>query len=188
MAKLVYSAIASADGYVEDASGNFEWGAPDDEVLSFLNDLERPVGTYLYGRRMYQTMLYWENVDAQSGHPPLDLEWAAIWRAADKIVFSATLAAAPTARTRIEPSFDPGLVRRLKETADRDLTVGGANLAGQALKAGLVDEVQLFLVPVIVGGGKRALPDGARADLELRETRRFASGVVYLSYRLPSGG
>jgi dihydrofolate reductase len=188
MAKLVYSAIASADGYIEDASGDFQWGAPDDEVLSFLNDLERPVGTYLYGRRMYETMLYWENADALSGASPLDQEWAGIWRAADKIVFSTTLTTASTARTRIEPGFDPGLVRRLKEAADRDLTVGGANLAGQALKAGLVDEVQLFLVPVIVGGGKRALPDGIRADLELRETRQFTSGVVYLSYRLPSGG
>jgi dihydrofolate reductase len=184
MAKLIYSAIASADGYVEDASGDFQWAAPGDEVLSFLNDLERPVGTYLYGRRMYETMLYWEDADALSGHGSLDLEWAGIWRAADKIVFSTTLAAASTARTRIEPSFDPGLVRRLKETADRDLTVGGANLAGQALAAGLVDEVQLLLVPAIVGGGKRALPDGVRADLELRETRQFTSGVVFLSYRV----
>jgi dihydrofolate reductase len=184
VAKLIYSAIASADGYVEDAAGDFQWAAPDDEVLSFVNDLERPVGTYLYGRRMYQTMAYWENPDALSGQPPLGLEFAGIWQAADKIVFSRTLAAALTARTRIEPSFDPDLVRRLKETAARDLTVGGANLAGQAIRAGLVDEVQLLLVPAIVGGGKRALPDGARADLELRGTRQFASGVVYLSYRL----
>lgn len=184
MAKLVYSAIASADGYIEDASGDFQWAAPDDEVLSFLNDLERPVGTHLYGRRMYETMRYWENADALSGASPLELEWAGIWRAADKIVFSATLGTASTARTRIERGFDPGLVRQLKETADRDLTVGGANLAGQALKARLVDEVQLFLVPVIVGGGKRALADGARADLELQEMRRFAGGVVYLSYRV----
>jgi dihydrofolate reductase len=188
MAKLIYSVIASADGYMEDAAGDFQWAAPDDEVLSFINDLERPVGTYLYGRRMYETMLYWENADALSGHPPLNLEFAGIWQAADKIVFSTTLAAASTARTRIEPSFDPDLVRRLKETAARDLTVGGANLAGQALQAGLVDEVQLFLVPAIVGGGKRALPDGVRADLELRDTRRFAGGVVYLRYQCASGG
>jgi len=188
MAKLIYSTIASADGYVEDATGDFQWAAPDDEVLSFVNDLERPVGTYLYGRRMYETMLYWENADAPSGHPPLDLEFAGIWQAADKIVFSATLAAASTARTRIEPSFDPDLVRRLKETAARDLTVGGANLAGQAIRAGLVDEVQLFLVPALVGGGKRALPDGAHLDLALRDTRRFASGVVYLRYECASGG
>ena len=188
MAKLIYSAIASADGYIEDATGDFQWAAPDDEVLSFINGLERPVGTYLYGRRMYETMLYWENADALSGHPPLDLEFAGIWRAADKVVFSTTLAAASTARTRIEPSFDPALVRRLKETADRDVTVGGANLGGQAIRAGLVDEVQLFLVPAIVGAGKRALPDGARLDLELRDTRRFAGGVVYLRYQSASGG
>jgi len=188
MGKLIYSAIASADGYVADAAGGFEWAAPDDEVLGFVNDLERPVGTYLYGRGMYQTMRYWENLDALSGHPPLDLQFARIWQAADKVVFSTTLTAAATARTRIEPSFDPDLVRRLKKSAARDLTIGGADLAGQALRAGLVDEVQLFLVPVIVGGGKRALPDGARADMELQGTRRFASGVVYLSYRLPSGG
>ena len=186
MAKLIYSAIASADGYIEDASGDFQWAAPDDEVLSFLNDLERPIGTYLYGRRMYETMRYWEDPDALAGSSPLELEWASIWRAADKIVFSTTLAAASTARTRIEPGFDPGLVRRLKETADRNLTVGGPNLAGQALEARLVDEVQLFLVPAIVGGGKRSLPAGVRADLELQDTRRFASGVVYLRYRLPS--
>jgi dihydrofolate reductase len=188
MAKLIYSAIASADGYVEDATGDFQWAAPDEEVFGFLNDLERPVGTYLYGRRMYQTMLYWETAHTVPGHSPVERDWTSIWQAADKIVFSATLTAASTARTRIEPSFDPDLVRRLKAAADRDLGVGGANLAGQAIRAGLVDEVQLFLVPAIVGGGKPALPDGARADLELLDMRRFASGVVYLSYRWPSGG
>ena len=188
MAKLIYSAIASADGYVEDAAGDIDWAAPDDEVHSFVNDLERPVGTYLYGRRMYETMRYWEDPDALAGESPIGLEFAGIWQAADKIVFSTTLAAASTARTRIEPSFDPDLVRRLKETAARDLTVGGANLGGQAIRAGLVDEVQLLLVPAIVGGGKRALPDGARLDLELRDTRRFASGVVYLRYQCASGG
>ena len=187
MAKLIYSVIASADGYVEDPTGDIDWGAPDDEVFRFVNDLERPVGTYLYGRLMYQTMLYWETAHTLPGQSPVEQEFTGIWQAADKIVFSTTLAAASTARTRIEPSFDPDLVRRLKETADRDLTVGGANLAGQALKAGLVDAVQLFLVPVMLGGGKRALPDNARVDLELQDTRRFASGVVYLSYRLPSG-
>jgi dihydrofolate reductase len=184
MAKLIYSVIASADGYVEDASGDIEWGAPDDETFRFVNDLERPIGTYLYGRRMYETMRYWETAHTLPGQTAVEQEFTGIWRAADKIVFSTTLAAAPTPRTRIEPSFDPVLVRRLKESADRDLTVGGANLAGQALKAGLVDQVQLFLVPVIVGGGKRALPDGLRAGLELTETRQFAGGVVYLSYRL----
>jgi dihydrofolate reductase len=188
MAKLIYSAIASADGYVEDAAGTFQWAEPDEEVFRFVNDLERPIGTYLYGRRMYQTMQSWETVHTLPGQPPVSLEFAGIWQAAEKIVFSATLTAASTARTRIEPSFDPDLVRRLKSAAGHDMTVGGANLAGQAIRAGLVDEVQLYLVPAIVGGGKRALPDGARADLELRDTRRFASGVVYLRYQLPSGG
>ncbi|HEX9039765.1 MAG TPA: dihydrofolate reductase family protein [Trebonia sp.] len=188
MANLIYSAIASADGYVEDEAGGFDWAAPDDEVLRFVNALERPIGTYLYGRRMYQTMLFWETAHALPGQSPAEREFTGIWQAADKIVFSATLAAASTAKTRIEPSFDPALVRRLKEAAGHDMTVGGANLAGQAVKAGLVDEVNLLLVPVIVGGGKRALPDGARADLELRDMRRFASGVVYLSYQLSSRG
>jgi dihydrofolate reductase len=183
MPKLIYSAIASADGYVEDAKGNFEWAAPDEEVLRFVNDLERPAGTYLYGRRMYQTMLPWESEHTLPSLTPAVLEFAGIWRAADKVVFSTTLTTASSARTRIEPSFDPDLVRRLKSAAGRDLTVGGANLAGQAIRAGLVDEVNLLLVPAIVGGGKRALPDGARADLELLGTRRFASGVVYLSYQ-----
>ena len=182
MAKLIYSAIASADGYVADAAGNFDWAAPDEEVFRFVNDLERPIGTYLYGRRMYETMFLWESPHALPAQPPAGQEFAAIWQAADKIVFSTTLTTAPTARTRLEPSFTPDLVRRLKSAAAKDMTVGGANLAGQAIRAGLVDEVNLLLVPAIVGGGKRALPDGARADLELMDTRRFAGGVVYLSY------
>jgi dihydrofolate reductase len=182
MAKLIYSAIASADGYVEDAAGNFDWAAPDEEVLRFVNDLERPIGTYLYGRRMYETMVFWESPHTPAGEPSASEEFAGIWRAADKVVFSTTLTAASSARTRIEPSFTPDLVRRLKSAAGHDMTVGGASLAGQAIRAGLVDEVNLLLVPAIVGGGKRALPDGARADLELMDTRRFASGVVYLSY------
>jgi dihydrofolate reductase len=183
MARLIYSAIASADGYVEDAAGRFGWAEPDDELLRFVNDLERPVGTYLYGRRMYETMLYWETAHTVPGQPSLNLEFAGIWQAADKIVFSATLPSASTARTRIERNFDPELVRQLTSAAERDLTVAGADLAGQAIKAGLVDELQLFLVPVIVGGGKRALPGDARSDLELLDTRRFASGAVYLRYR-----
>jgi dihydrofolate reductase len=183
MGKLIYSAIASADGYVEDAGGSFDWAAPDEEVFRFVNDLERPVGTYLYGRRMYETMVYWETALAVPGQPPVAREFASIWRAAEKIVFSTTLATVPSARTRIERNFDPGLVARLKSAAGHDLTVGGADLAGQAIRAGLVDELQLFLVPVIVGGGRRALPDGARSDLELLDTRRFAGGAVYLRYR-----
>jgi dihydrofolate reductase len=188
MANLIYSVIASADGYVEDARGDIDWAEPDEEVFHFVNDLERPIGTYLYGRRMYETMRSWETRELVDSQPPVGKEFAGIWQAADKIVFSTTLTTASGARTRIEPSFDPGLVRRLKAAADRDLTVGGANLAGQALKAGLVDEVRLLLVPAIVGGGKRALPDGVRADLELRDTRRFANGVVYLSYQCTSVG
>jgi dihydrofolate reductase len=183
MAKLIYSAIASADGYVEDADGKFEWAAPDEEVLRFVNDLERPVATYLYGRRMYETMVYWETAYTVPGHSSSDREFASIWRAAEKIVFSTTLESVSGAKTRIERSFDPAMVRRLKAAAERDMTVGGADLAGQAIKAGLVDELQLFLVPAIVGGGKRALPSGARLDLELLDTRRFASGAVYLRYR-----
>lgn len=183
MGKLIYSALASADGYVEDASGRFDWAAPDDEVHRFVNDLERPVGTYLYGRRMYQTMLCWETADTMPGQPSFALDFAGVWQAAEKIVFSRTLASVSSARTRIERAFDPDLVRQLKSATEHDMTVGGADLAGQAMKAGLVDELQLFLVPVIVGGGKRALPHGVRDDLELLDTRRFAGGAVYLRYR-----
>ncbi len=183
MARLIYSAIGSADGHVEDAAGSFDWAAPDEELLSFVNDLERPFGTYLYGRRMYETMLSWETAHTVPGQPPLMLEFTGIWQAADKIVFSTTLQSVSTARTRLERNFDPGMVRQLKSATEHDLTVGGADLAAQAIKAGLVDELQLFLVPVIVGGGKRALPDGVRSDLELLDTRRFASGAVYLRYR-----
>jgi dihydrofolate reductase len=182
MARLIYSAIASADGYVEDAAGGFDWAAPDEELHRFVNDLERPVGTYLYGRRMYQTMFYWETADTVPGQPPPAREFAGIWQAADKIVFSRTLQSVPGARTRIERNFDPGKIRQLKSATEHDMTVGGADLAGQAIKAGLVDELRLFLVPVIVGGGKRALPHGVRSDLELLDTQRFASGAVYLRY------
>jgi dihydrofolate reductase len=183
MGKLIYSAIGSADGYVEDAAGGFDWAAPDDELLGFVNELERPVGTYLYGRRMYETMRYWETADTVPGHSPLDREFTRIWQAADKIVFSTTLQSVPSARTLLERNFDPAAIRQLKSVTEADIAVGGADLAGQAVKAGLVDELQLFLVPVLVGGGKQALPDGVRADLELLDTRRFASGAVYLRYR-----
>ena len=182
MAKLIYGAIASLDGYVEDESGEFGWSEPDEEVHRFVNDLEREVGTYLYGRRMYETMVYWETAHTAADPPPHILDFAAIWQGADKIVFSRTLAEASSARTRIEPEFDPKAVRRLKEGADRDLTVGGAELAAQALAAGLVDEIQLFLAPVLVGGGKPALPENLRVDLELRDQRRFREGTVYMRY------
>ena len=183
MAKLIYSAIASADGYVEDADGSIGWGAPDEELLRFVNELERPVGTYLYGRRMYQTMLYWETAHTMPGQPSLVQEFTGIWQAAEKIVFSKTLESASSARTRIERDFDPGMVRQLKAAAGYDMTVGGADLAGQAIKARLVDELRLFLVPVVVGGGKRALPNGVGSELELLDTQRFASGAVCLRYR-----
>jgi dihydrofolate reductase len=183
MARLIYSAIASADGYVEDADGRFDWAAPDEELLRFVNSLERPAGTYLYGRRMYQTMLPWETAHTLPGQPALIQEFTGIWQAAEKIVFSRTLASVSSAKTRIERTFDPGVVRQLKSTAEHDITVGGADLAGQAIKAGLVDELRLLLVPVLVGGGKRALPHGIRSELELEDTQRFASGAIYLRYR-----
>jgi dihydrofolate reductase len=183
MAKLIYSAIASADGYVEDADGSFGWAAPDEELLRFVNELERPVGTYLYGRRMYQTMLYWETAGQVPGLPASVRDFARIWQAADKVVFSAMLTSVSSMRTRIERTFEPSVISRMKQAADRDMTVGGADLAGQALIAGLVDELQLFLMPVIVGGGKPALPAGARLELELLDTRPFATGAVFLRYR-----
>jgi dihydrofolate reductase len=183
MAKLVYSAIASLDGYVADEDGNFDWAAPDEEVHAFVNDLERKVGTYLYGRRMYEVMRYWETAQAVTDQPPVMRDFAEIWQAADKIVYSRTLEAVSTARTRIERDFDPEAVRRMKAQAERDLSVGGPDLAAQALGAGLVDECHLFVAPVVVGGGKRSLPDDVRLKLELLDERRFGSGMVYLYYR-----
>jgi dihydrofolate reductase len=181
VARLIYSAIASLDGYVADAEGTFDWSAPDEEVHAFVNDLERPIGTYLYGRRMYDVMVAWETMPL-AGEPPAMRDFAEIWRAADKVVYSRTLDAPASARTRVEREFDPEAVRRMKEEADRDISVGGPELAGQALAAGLVDEVGLFLCPIAVGGGTRALPAGVRVPLALREERRFANGVVYLRY------
>ena len=180
--KLIYAAIASLDGFIEDATGGFEWAAPDEQVHAYVNDLERPTGTYLYGRRMYETMRYWETAHTLPGQRPVSLDFARIWQAADKIVYSTTLQAADTARTRVVRDFDPDQVRKLKETAGRDLTVGGPHLAAQAIAAGLVDEYQLFLVPAVVGGGTRALPDRVRLDLALADERRFGNGTVYLRY------
>jgi dihydrofolate reductase len=183
MARLIYSAITSLDGYVADAHGNFDWAAPDEEVHGFVNDLERPVGTYLYGRRMYQMMTFWETAEARGDQSPAMQDFAEIWQAADKVVYSKTLEAASSARTRIERDFDPDAVRQLKASAERDLTVAGPELAGHALKAGLVDEMHLFLTPVVIGGGKRSLPDDVRLELDLLDERRFAGGVVFLHYR-----
>ena len=183
MAKLIYSAIASLDGYVADADGNFDWAAPDEEVHAFVNDLERPVGTHLYGRRMYETMVYWETAHTVAGQRPVAQDFTQIWRAADKVVYSRTLDAVASARTLLERDFDPEAVRRMKAAAGRDITVGGPDLAAQALAAGLVDECHLFLTPIVVGGGRRALPDDLRLKLELVDERRFGSGVVHLHYR-----
>jgi len=186
VAKLVYSALASLDGYVEDSSGNFEWAAPDDEVHAFVNDLERPIGTYLYGRRMYETMVSWETVNTGADQAAVSRDYAELWRAAEKIVFSRALRTVSSARTRIVPEFDPATIRKLKKSATRDITVGGAQLAGEAMAAGLVDECHLFLSPVLVGGGKSALPDKVRAQLELLDEHRFKGGVVHLHYGVRS--
>jgi dihydrofolate reductase len=183
MARLVYSMLASLDGFVEDSSGRFEWAAPDAEVHAFVNELERPVGTYLYGRRMYETMRYWEDPPDLAGQPPHIRDYAALWQAADKVVYSRTLRSVSSARTHIEPEFDADAVRRLKTEVPGEVSVGGPELAAQAIAAGLVDDYHLLLVPVLVGGGKRALPDGVRADLELVDERGFANGTVYLRYR-----
>ena len=184
MAKLIYSAITSLDGYVADAAGNFDWAEPDAEVHAFVNDLERPIGTYLYGRRMYETMVYWETAHTLADQTQIEQDYTTIWQGAEKIVYSRTLATVASARTRIERGFDPEAIRQLKARATRDITVGGPHLAAEALRAGLVDECQLFLAPMVVGGGNRALPDEVRVRLELLDERRFRNGVVYLRYRI----
>jgi dihydrofolate reductase len=180
---LVYSVIASLDGYTADAEGKFDWAEPDEEVHAFVNELERGTGTYLYGRRMYETMVYWETVPL-AGQSPVVTDFAGIWRAADKVVYSTTLKTASSARTRIEPRFDPEAVRALKRRGD--VSVGGPGLAASAIRAGLVDEYHLLVTPVVVGGGTAVFPDGVRAGLDLVAERRFASGVVYLRYRARS--
>ncbi len=187
VAKLIYSTLASLDGYTEDDDGRFDWARPDEEVHSFFNDLERPVGTHLYGRRMYETMVYWEKPEIVEGQPPFIRDFAEIWRAAEKVVYSRTLEEPSSARTRIERSFDPGAVRQMKDSAERDLAIGGPELAAQALGAGLVDELYLVLVPVAVGGGKPALPHGRRIDVELLDERRFVKGTICLHYRDRTG-
>jgi dihydrofolate reductase len=183
MGKLIYSAITSLDGYVADEGGSFDWAEPDEEVHIFINDLVRPIGTHLYGRRMYEVLVYWETAHTLADQPPFVLDFAAIWQTADKIVYSRTLETVSSARTRIERAFDPEAVRRLKAAAGRDVSVGGPELAAQAIKAGLVDEYHLFVTPVVVGGGKQWLPDDVRVELELLDERRFGNGVVHLHYR-----
>ena len=183
MGSLIYSAITSLDGYVADEQGNFDWGEPDEEVHSFINALEREVGTHLYGRRMYEVMVAWETLNLKD-QPPHMKEFAQIWRSADKVVYSKTLGSPPISRTRIERDFVPEAIRRMKAEAKHDLSVGGPELAAHALEADLVDECNLFLAPVVVGGGKQWLPTEIKFDLELRDERRFSSGFVYLGYRI----
>lgn len=183
MAKLIYSAIMSLDGYIADEDGNFDWAVPDEEVHAFINDLQQPLGTYLYGRRMYETMAGWETDPALAKHSPLMRDFAEIWQAADKIVYSRTLEEVSTARTRIERHFDPEAVGQLKTKARHDLAVGGPNLTAQAFKTGLVDECHLFVAPIVVGGGKQSLPDDVRVKLELLDERRFGNDMVHLHYR-----
>ncbi len=188
MPKLIYSTIASLDGFVADAGGDFGWAAPDEEVHAFVNDLERGIGTCLYGRRMYDVMRYWESDESEADRSQVSRDFRAIWQAADKVVYSTTLDAVSTGRTRLSPRFRADEVRRLKAGSDRDLSIGGPGLAGQALAAGLVDELHMIVVPHLVGGGTRALPEGLRTGLTLLDQRRFASGVVHLHYavRAPS--
>jgi dihydrofolate reductase len=183
MAKLIYSAITSLDGYVADKDGKFDWAMPDDELHAFVNDLVRPVGTHLYGRRMYEVMVGWETADTMADQGPVMRDFARIWQAADKVVYSRTLGAVSSARTRIEPDFDPAAVRQLKAAATADITIGGPGLAGAAIRAGLVDEMHFFLTPVVVGGGTPSLPTNVRQRLELLEEHRFGNGVVHLHYR-----
>ncbi|MCZ2828582.1 dihydrofolate reductase family protein [Modestobacter sp. VKM Ac-2986] len=183
MGRLQYAVLCSLDGYTADADGRFDWAAPDEELHAFVNDLERPVGTHLYGRRMYETLAVWQDV-AGPDHDPVENDYAEIWRAADKVVYSTTLAEVGTPRTRLERTFDPAAVARLKAGTDRDLAIGGPGLAAHALRAGLVDDLHQFVHPVVVGGGTRALPDGLRLDLELVSERRFAGGVVHLHHRV----
>jgi dihydrofolate reductase len=180
MAKLIYAAITSLDGYVADEQGGFDWAAPDEQVHAFVNDLQRPIGTYLYGRRMFEVMRFWQTADTDT---EVTRDYASIWRAADKVVFSRTLDPVDTARTRVERRFDPDAVRRLKAAADRDLSVGGPGLAAAVIRAGLVDEWHQFVTPIVVGGGTHWLPDGVRVPLDLLDEHRFASGVVHLHYR-----
>ena len=185
MGKLIYTGIASLDGYVADRNGDFSWSMPDEEVHSFVNDVEREAGTYLLGRRMYQVMSVWETLGTADA-PDYIQDYARIWQGADKVVYSSSLASVETARTRIERTFDADAVRQLKDSTEADLGVGGSTLAAAALRAGLVDECRLFVNPVAVGGGLRFLPDGLNLKFELLDERRFGNGVVYLSYRVPA--
>jgi dihydrofolate reductase len=184
MAKLIYTTLASVDGYIADKDGNFEWAAPQEDVHAFVNELERPIGTYLYGRRLYETMKVWDDPEAFANEPRVVQDYGAIWRSAEKIVYSSSLASASSARTRIERVFDADAVRGLKEDASSDVSIGGPTLAAHAIRARLVDEFHFFLNPIVIGGGTRALPDDVRVPLELLDEHRFGAGVVHLHYRM----
>lgn len=187
MGKLIYTAITSLDGYTADPSGNFDWSAPDDEVHTFVNDLERPIGTYLMGRRLYDVMVAWETMHLNDDDQPAVMrDYTAIWQAAEKVVYSGTLTEPASRRTRIERTFDVDAVRALKESSSANISIGGPTLAAQALAAGLVDELQLFISPVVVGGGLRFLPDDLQLTLELHDDYQFRNGVAYLAYRIRS--
>jgi len=183
MARLICTGITSLDGYIADEQGAFDWSAPDEEVHAFVNDLDRSIGTYLHGRRLYEVMRFWEDAHTLPDASPVMVDFARVWQAAEKVVYSTSLERVTTARTRIERAFDPKAVQAMKDTAARDLSIGGPHLAAHAFRAGLVDEVQLFISPVSVGGGTRFLPAGVRLDLRLAEERRFTNGVVYLRYQ-----
>jgi dihydrofolate reductase len=184
VAKLIYVTNVSLDGFIEDEHGRFDWTEPDDEQFAFITDLIRPVGTYLYGRRLYETMAVWETEPALAAQSELRADFARVWQAADKIVYSTTLDAVSTAKTRLEPHFDPNVIREMKGTASRDLMVGGANLAAHAFNAKLIEECHLFIGPAVVGRGKPSLPSELHAKLELLDERRFDNGVVYVRYRI----
>ena len=183
MANLTYTAICSLDGYIEDERGRFDWAAPGEEVHGFVNDLERSVGIHLYGRRMYETMVYWETVSTDADQAPVIADYARIWRAAEKVVFSRSLQAVSSARTRIERALQPETVQKLKDEAGSDISIGGPELAAHAIRAGLVDEYHIVVCPVVVGAGKGALPGNVRLQLELLGERQFGNGFVYLHYR-----
>ena len=184
VANLIYSAICSLDGYIEDKEGKFDWAMPDAEVHGFVNDLERSAGTYLFGRRMYQTMMVWETDPSIAKLSPQTHDYAEIWLAANKIVYSKTLEKVSTTKTKLEREFNPDDIQRLKKTADGDILIGGPNLAAHAFRAGLIDDCQFFLTPVVVGGGKKAFPEDVKINLELLEERKFKSGMVYLRYQI----
>lgn len=183
MADLIFATITSLDGYVVDGDGDFGWARPSDEVHAHVNDHARPIGTYLYGRRMYEVLQVWETLDTGPGVPDVIRDFATLWRAADKVVYSTTLAEVATPRTKLERTFDPAAVQAMKDAADGPLAIAGPGLAAHAIRAGLVDEYQLWVVPAVVGGGTRWLPDDVRQDLDLVDERRFANGTVFVDYR-----